>query len=112
MILLLSCSTSWSKSNCHISSTGELNAIPEDSVLVSYEMLKLANAKFIELKYEKEINDSLRSIIVTDDKLIREYNNKVNVLEKQVLQAKRQRNITSGISLGLALSLVVSLIIK
>jgi len=112
MIVLLNYSTSWSRNNSYISSTGELNVIPEDSVLIDIETLKLANAKLIELRYEKEINDSLRSIIVKDDELINLYNNQVNGLKEQVKQEKRKFNIASGIGIGTSILLVILLIIK
>ena len=112
MIVLLSCSTSWCQNeNNAISSTGELTAIP-DSVLISFDDLRKANAKMVELKYEKEINDSLRSIIVNDDKIIREYSSYSDALKKQILQAKKQRNIAVGGGLLATLSLVVTLIFK
>ena len=112
MIALLSYSTSWSKNEADtISSTGEPIA-NSDSVLVAIDDIRKANVKMVELKYEREINDSLRSIIRIDDELIRIYNNNVNVLKKQVAQVKRERNIAIGGGLAAALSLVISLIIK
>ncbi len=93
MIALLNCSTSWCQNeNYHISSTGERTAIP-DSVLISYNDLRKANAKMVELKYQKEINDSLRSIIKNDDIIMREYSRNVDTLKKQIKQTKRQRDI-------------------
>jgi hypothetical protein len=68
--------------------------------------------KLIELKYEKEINDSLRSIIVNDDKIIRAYNSKVNELQKQVSQVKRQRNLAGWGGIGAAILLAITLIVK
>lgn len=110
MIVLLNYSTSWSKNDTDtIPSTGELTC-PLDSVLISFDDLRKANAKMVELKYEKEINDSLRSIIINDDKIIRSYDGKVNTLKKQIVQVKRQRNIASGIGIGIAILLVISLI--
>ena len=73
MIALLSYSTSWCQSNVSHSSTGEQYG-KSDSVLISYDDIKVVNAKLIQLKYEKEINDSLRVIIKNDDKIIKEYN--------------------------------------
>lgn len=90
MIVLLSCSTSWSKNEHNqILSTGEPTH-SSDSVLVSYEDLRKANAKMVELKYQKEINDSLRSIIANDDIIRREYDNNINVLKKQIKQESRK----------------------
>jgi len=107
MIVLLNYSTSWSKSNYHISSTGELTG---DSVLVSFDDLRRANAKMIELKYEKEINDSLRSIITKDNIIISEYNNVVNDLNKKINKENKKYRMAlyggSVISIALAILLV------
>lgn len=113
MIVLLSCSTSWCQNeNNAIPSTGELTTTTPDSVLIAYDDLRKANAKMVELKYEKEINDSLRSIIVNDDKIIREYSSYSDALKKQISQTKRQRNIAIGGGLLATLSLVVTLLFK
>ena len=90
---------------------GELTA-RTDSVLISFDDLRKANAKMVELKYQKEINDSLLSVIVNDDKIIRAYNNNLNVFKKQISQVKRERNIAIGGGIIAALSLVISFIIK
>ena len=111
-IVLSSYSTSWSKNdNDTIPSTGELT-VHTDSVLVSFDDLRKANAKMVELKYEKEINDSLRSIITNDDKIIREYSRNYDAVKKQIKQVKRQRNVAVGGGLLATLSLVIALIIK
>ena len=112
MIVLLSCSTSWCQNdNATISSTGELTATP-DSVLIAFDDLRKANAKMVELKYEKEINDSLRSIIKNDDLIMREYSRNVDALKKQVKQVKRQRNLAVGGGILVTLSLAVLAIFK
>ena len=112
MIVLLSCSTSWCQNdNATISSTGELTATP-DSVLIAFDDLRKANAKMVELKYEKEINDSLRSIIKNDDIIMREYSSNVDALKKQVKQVKRQRNLAVGGGILVTLSLAVLAIFK
>ena len=96
MIVLLSCFTSWCQNdNATISSTGELTA-STDSILIAFDDLRKANAKMVELKYEKEINDSLRSIIKNDDAIMREYRSNVDALKKQITQAKKQRNLAVG----------------
>ena len=111
-IVLLSCSTSWCQNeNNTIPSTGERTATP-DSVLISFDDLRKANAKMVELKYEKEINDSLRYIIKNDDVIMREYRRNADALKKQILQVKKQRNLAVGGGLLATLSLVVALIIK
>lgn len=112
MIVLLSCSTSWCQNdNTTISSTGELTASP-DSVLVAFDDLRKANAKMVELKYEKEINDSLRSIIKNNDIIMREYSRNVDALKKQIIQAKKQRNLAVGGGLLATISLALFTIFK
>jgi len=66
----------------------------------------------VELKYEKEINDSLRSIIKNDDIIMREYSRNVDALKKQVKQVKRQRNLAVGGGILVTLSLAVLAIFK
>ena len=111
-IVLLSCSTSWCQNdNATIPSTGELTASP-DSVLIAFDDLRKANAKMVELKYEKEINDSLRSIIKNDDIIMREYSRNVDALKKQVKQVKRQRNLAVGGGILVTLSLAILAIFK
>lgn len=112
MIVLLSYSKSWCQNdNTTIPSTGELTATP-DSVLISFDDLRKANAKMVELKYEKEINDSLRSIIKNDDIIMREYSRNVDALKKQVKQIKRQRNLVIGGGVLAALSMALLAIFK
>ena len=111
-IVLLSCSTSWCQNdNSTIPSTGELTATP-DSVLIAFDDLRKANAKMVELKYEKEINDSLRSIIKNDDIIMREYSSNVDALKKQVKQVKRQRNLAIGGGVLATLSMALLAIFK
>ena len=112
MIVLLSCSTSWCQNdNDTIPSTGELTA-SHDSVLIAFDDLRKVNAKMVELKYEKEINDSLRSIIKNDDIIMREYGRNVDALKKQVKQAKRQRNLAIGGGVLATLSMALLAIFK
>ena len=112
MIVLLSCSTSWSKNEHNqILSTGEPTHT-SDSVLVSYEDLRKANAKMVELKYQKEINDSLRSIIANDDIIRREYDNNINVLKKQIKRESRKFKTAVWGGTILSLSLAAALMIK
>ena len=66
----------------------------------------------VELKYEKEINDSLRSIIKNDDIIMREYSSNVDALKKQVKQVKRQRNLAIGGGVFATISLALLAIFK
>ena len=112
MIVLLSCSISWCQNdNATISSTRELIA-SHDSVLIAFDDLRKANAKMVELKYEKEINDSLRSIIKNDDAIMREYRSNVDAIKKQITQAKKQRNLAVGGGLLATISLALFAIFK
>lgn len=112
MIALLSCSTSWCQNdNATISSTGELTASP-DSILIAFDDLRKANAKMVELKYQKEINDSLRSIIKNDDIIMREYSRNVDALKKQITQVKKQRNLAIRGGLLATISLALLAIFK
>ena len=112
MIVLLSCSTSWCRNdNATISSTGEHTASP-DSVLISFDDLRKANAKMVELKYQKEINDSLRSIIKNDDVIMREYKCNADALKKQIVQERRKSKIACWGAGIITLSLAVAIIAK
>ena len=92
MIALLSYSTSWCQSNISLSSTGE-QCGKSDSVLISYDDIRIVNSKLIQLKYEKEINDSLKVIINNDNKIIKEYNNNIKSLNTKIKKVTNQRNV-------------------
>ena len=98
MIVLLGCSINLLASNKHTNythlSTG--GVIIEDSVLVSYNDLRLANSKLIELDYEKKINTTLRSIIVNDSIIIQHYKSNNALINKSYKKVIRQRNIAIG----------------
>lgn len=112
MIVLLSYSTSWCQNdNTTISSTGGLTT-KSDSVLIAYDYLRKANAKMIELKYEKEINDSLRSIIFNDEIIILEYNHNIDAFKKQIKQENRKYKVAVWGGLLISLSLSTLLIFK
>ena len=66
----------------------------------------------VELKYEKEINDSLRSIIKNNDIIMRKYSSNVDALKKQIIQAKKQRNLAVGGGLLATISLALLAIFK
>ena len=102
MIALLSCSINLYANNYNISSTGEV--IQKDSVLISYNDLKVINCKLIELKYEKETNNVLRTIILNDSLIIDtltvdnfKLTSEVQTLNKSNKKYKKQRNVGFGI---------------
>lgn len=103
MIALLNCSTSWCQSNVtdSLSSTGGVEQ--EDSlVAIPISMLKEANAKMVEIKYEKQINSELKQIVANDSTIIaglkqnvRYYKNSLKAKEKEARKYKRQKNIVA-----------------
>ena len=79
----------------------------EDSVLISYNDLKVVNGKLIELKYEKETNNILRTIIRNDSLIIDTLSidnfrliSEVQTLNKSNKKYKKQRNV--GFCIGIA----------
>lgn len=115
-IVLLGCSISLLASNTgigctHLSTGGVVveDAIVKDSVLVSYNDLRLANSKLIELDYEKKINNTLRSIIVNDSIIIQHYKSNNYLMNKSYKKAIRQRNIAIGG--GIVFSIVTLLLL-
>ena len=116
MIVLLGCSINLLASNTnidctHLSTGGVIgkNTIVKDSVLVSYDDLRLANSKLIELDYEKKINATLRSIIVNDSIIIQHYKTNNALLNKSYKKVIRQRNIAIGG--GIVFSIVTLLLL-
>lgn len=115
MIALLGCSINLLANNTNIdslhSSTGEV-VPPNDSVLISYDDLKIVNSKLIELNYEKQINNNLRQIIINDSIIIQNYqvlNKKINKDYKKTI---RQRNIAIGGTITLFITTILALFIK
>lgn len=104
MIALLSCSINLYANDYHISSTGEV--VQEDSVFISYDDLKVVNGKLIELKYEKETNNILRTIIRNDSLIIDtltidniRLTSDIQKLNKSNKKYKKQRNVGFGIGI-------------
>lgn len=116
MIVLLGCSINLLASNrnmtcAHLPTGGVVvkDVAVEDSVLVSYDDLRLANSKLVELDYEKKINTTLRSIIVNDSIIIQHYKNSNILLNNSYKKAIHQRNIAIGG--GIVLSIVTLLLL-
>lgn len=107
MIVLLSYSSSWSENNAPIPSTGGLT---NDSVLVAIDDLRAANAKMIELKYEKEINLGLKEIIKNDSIAIVALREDNSVVTEQAKKYKRQRNVAGSTSGVLVILLILALL--
>ena len=117
IVLQLGCFTSYAQSDSiAISFTDK-----KDSALVPIELLRIANSKMIELKYEKEININLREIIKNDSILIDDVSTLCNYYERKCIEdekyytekiqnLKTQRNIFGGTSTGLLLFLLILLL--
>lgn len=114
MIVLLGCSINLLASNKHTNcahlSTG--GVVVEDSVLVSYNDLRLANSKLIELDYEKKINNKLRSIITNDSIVIKDYKVLNERINKDCKKAISQRNIMFGSATVLFITTIITLLVK
>ena len=92
-----------------------------DSAVVSIEALKTANAKMIELQYEKEINTNLKNIIKNDsiinyelkESCIEYYNTALKLedrYQKDTEKLKKQRNVLGSTSVGLLIITIILLI--
>lgn len=90
------------------SSTG--GVYPNDSVLVSYNDLRKANAKMIELKYTKEANSKLRDIISNDSVIQVKQANVINTTNKKVKRLKKERNVFGGISIISILAVIIAVL--
>lgn len=99
-----------------IPSTGGLkrDSLTYDSILVSYDDLRKANSKLIELEYEKTINEDLRTIITNDSIAIDGLRNKINTMNdnynRTIRKYKTQRNVAGGITIGALILLIISIL--
>ena len=107
MIVLLSCSIN-SLSKSLTSSTGR---IEQDSVTIAISDIRKANAKLIELSYEKDINKNLRQIIKNDSVLAEQARQRYILLDRSCKQIKKQRNI-AYCSSGVAIVLLILSLLK
>ena len=110
MIALLSYSINSLANDCDkIPSTGG-----QDSILIAYDDLRKVNGKLIELEYERNINEHLRTIISNDSIAINNLRNCISRInsdcERNTKRIKRQRNIAGGIGIGAIILLVISLL--
>ena len=86
-----------------VSSTGE-----QDSVLISYDDLRVATAKMVELDYTIEVNKVLTKIIYNDSIIIANQKSEITSLTNDNKKTKRQKRriiIFSSIA-GCALALL------
>ena len=114
MIVLLSCFINLYGNTINNFSTGELEQ--KDSVLISYDDLRIVNCKLIELNYERETNTILRKIIWNDSLVIdtltidnTKLNSEIKILNKLNKKYKKQRNI--GFSFGIITTITTILML-
>lgn len=114
MIVLLGCSINLLASNTNVNHTylSMGGVVVEDSVLVSYNDLRLVNSKLIELDYEKKINNKLRSIITNDSIVIKDYKVLNERINKDCKKAISQRNIMFGSATVLFITTIITLLVK
>lgn len=106
MIVLLSCSIN-SSSKSLTSSTGR---IKQDSVTIAISDIRKANAKLIELSYEKDINKNLRQIIRNDSILAEQARQRYILLDRSCKKVTKQRNVAFCGAAGAIILLILSLI--
>ena len=115
MIVLLGCSINLLANNANADSlhlsTGDV-VQPNDSILISYDDLRLANSKLIELEYEKQINNNFRSVISNDSIVIRDYQILNERINKDCKKAIRQRNIAISGAAVLFITTILTLFMK
>ena len=126
MIVLLNCfisSLRASECSSYISSTGDITAIEQDSVLVSLSAIRKANIKLIEAEQNIQLLNSFQNIVEMQktqidilEKNIKDRNSKIVELTNQYKEEvknskkyKRQRNIFAG-STGLVILLSIILL--
>lgn len=107
MIVLSSCSIN-SSSKSLTSSTGR---IEQDSVTIAISDIRKANAKLIELSYEKDINKNLRQIIRNDSILAEQARQRYILLDRSCKKIKKQRNI-AYCGTGVAIVLLILSLLK
>ena len=108
MTVLLTYFTISSSRNYSRPSTGGLG---NDSVKVAISDIRKANAKLIELSYEKDINKNLRQIVRNDSVLAEQARQRYILLDRSCKQIKKQRNI-AYCSAGATIMLLILSLIK
>lgn len=107
MIVLLSYSIN-SSSKSLTYSTGR---IEQDSITIAISDIRKANAKLIELSYEKDTNKNLRQIIVNDSVLAEQARQRYILLDRSCKKIKKQRNI-AYCGTGVAIVLLILSLLK
>lgn len=95
----------------HNTSTGEVKQ-SNDSILIAYDDLRLANSKLIELEYEKEVNSKLKEVIHNDSIALSRYNLVNERIKKSYKKEVIKKNITIGVASLFFVTTIVALLVK
>ena len=104
IVLLCCCGKSWSRVSDY-----PLYGGISDSVLVSYDDIRAANAKMVELNYEKLKNQNLSQIIANDSVIIATLHESIAIEKKATKKAKLRERIAEGVGLAAIIGLIVSI---
>ena len=113
-IAQLNCFTSWCQVDnaASLSSTGGVQV--NDTICIPVELLKVANAKMVELEYEKQINENLREVVYNDSIVITDLRNTIEhneiIYNNTITKIEKQRNIAFGTSGLLLVLFIISLL--
>lgn len=110
MTVLLGCSTSLFADNINFP-TGEV-VEQTDSVMISYDDLRIVNSKLVELEYEKQINNNLRQVVANDSIIINDYSAINDRLNKDCKRYVCQRNIAIGGGVFITILGAILLLVK
>lgn len=80
-----------------------------DSVLVSYDDIRAANAKMVELNYEKLKNQNLIQIVENDSVIIASLHQEVAKEKKAAKKAKIREHIAESVGFAAIIGLIVTL---
>ena len=88
--------------------------VSDEYALVSYNALRIANAKMVELEYEKEINKNLKEIVFNDSIIINQYKQYIEAEEvehkAEVKKLKKELYVTGGCGVGCLVILILVII--
>lgn len=107
MIVLLSCSINLLANDNLNPSTGEV-VNRNDSVLIAYDDLRLANSKLIEAEIKDKQIKLYKQIISNDSIVIDNYKSLVKRVNKDCKKYNHQRNICASIAL---IAIVTSIVL-
>lgn len=88
--------------------------VGNNCAIVPYDALRIANAKMVELEYEKEINNNLKKIIIEDSitiKNLKNYIETANINHNEEVKTLRKRFfISTSCGAGVLVLLILSLL--